>query len=234
MSEEKTNNNLTLMTDDADPRESAKEQARLIAKMCEDRDKKAQGAKERLVERINVLSEKCLTANGVIGALHIIRNVFDKSVPNVNTQIEMACNTVKRASGVAKAMARKATLLEPEEMDKLCDGFYSKAFAKRDVDTSELVDELMTLDLCQTIGPNAEDVAEFCKTADEEVERARESLRTFCSENGIDFDELCDPHDEHPDCLCDSCSEDCKEESRTIRVGQSAYDVCESFRPIEE
>lgn len=36
-----------------------------------------------------------------------------------------------------------------------------------------------------------------------------------------------------PDYLCDMCANDC-DERRTIRVGQSAYDVCEKWQEAEE
>lgn len=38
---------------------------------------------------------------------------------------------------------------------------------------------------------------------------------------------------EEPDYLCDMCANGC-DERRTIRVGQSAYDVCEKWQEVEE
>ena len=38
---------------------------------------------------------------------------------------------------------------------------------------------------------------------------------------------------EEPDYLCDMCANDC-DERKTIRVGQSAYDVCEKWQEAEE
>jgi hypothetical protein len=54
-----------------------------------------------------------------------------------------------------------------------------------------LAEELMVLQLCQNVGPSAEDIAEFCSTADGEIAKAREDLKLFCSENSLDFDEIC-------------------------------------------
>ena len=94
-------------------------------------------------------------------------------------------------SNTAYEMSEKAVQLDPDEMDQLCQGFYDQAFSEGKGSALEMIDELMSLQLCQNVGPNAEDIAEFCKTADEEIEKAREELRKFCDENGLDFDEVC-------------------------------------------
>lgn len=185
----KKDNGLKLMTEEAGLDETARKQAEDIAKMYEDRDKKALGARQHLAAQLEVTSDKYRTANGVMAALQTVRDVFG-DVTSYIEEISIAKTAATRMAGIARDMAEKAGKLDPENMAELCDGFYNPAFSEGESSALELIDELLVLQLCQNVGPNAEDVAEFCRTADEEIEKARENLRTFCSENGIDFDEV--------------------------------------------
>lgn len=232
MSEKKAkqDRNLKLMTEEAGLNETAKKQAQDISKMYEDRDKKALGAKEHLVSQLEVTSDKYRTANGVMAALQTVRDVLGNATDYVE-EISIAKTAATRMAGIAQEMADVAGGLDPKDMDKLCAGFYDPVFSEGKGSALEMIDELMSLQLCQNVGPNAEDVAEFCRTADEEIEKARENLKTFCKENDIDFNELCGPHEDCYDCLCMSCINDCKQDKQ-IKDGQSAYDVCEDFMSI--
>lgn len=185
----KNDSELKLMTEEAGLDETARKQAEDIAKMYEDRDKKALGARQHLAAQLEVTSDKYRTANGVMAALQTVRDVFG-DVTSYIEEISIAKTAATRMAGIARDMAEKAGKLDPENMAELCDGFYNPAFSEGESSALELIDELLVLQLCQNVGPNAEDVAEFCRTADEEIEKARENLRTFCSENGIDFDEV--------------------------------------------
>lgn len=221
---------IKLMTEEADAMESAKEQAKAISKMYEDRDKRAIGAKEHLVSQLKVTADKYRTANGVMSALDTVRLVAGShSSDDLSDDIAMAKGVAVVMAHKAQEMASKANELDPEDMSQLCDGFYEKKFADSDETSAmDMVIELMLLQLCQNVGPNAEDVADFCHTADDEIEKARNNLRTFCTENDINFNELCGPHDNCPDCLCMSCQNECKDH-RYIVEGQSVYDICEKF-----
>lgn len=191
MSEKKTKQDrkLQLVTEQADAMELAKEQAKSITKMYEDRDKKALGGREHLVSQLEVTSDKYRTANGVMAALQTVRNVLGEAADYVE-EISIAKTAATKMAGIAQDMAKKAGELDPEEMDQLCFGFYDPVFSESNGSALEMIDELLVLQLCQNVGPNAEDVAEFCRTADEEIEKAREELKKLCSENDIDFDEL--------------------------------------------
>lgn len=191
MSERKTKQDrkLELVTEQANAMELAKEQAKAIAKMYEDRDKKAMGGKEHLVSQLEVTSDKYRTANGVMAALQTVRDVLSEATDYVE-EISIAKTAATRMAVTAQDMARKAKGLDPEGMGQLCDGFYDPAFSEGNGSALEMIDELMALQLCQNVGPNAEDIAEFCKTADAEIEKAREELKAHCEKNGIDFDEL--------------------------------------------
>lgn len=230
MSEKKAkqDRNLKLMTEEAGLNETAKKQAQDISKMYEDRDKKALGAREHLVSQLKITVDKYRTANGVMSALDTVRLVHGEDRLTLTEQLEEAAAAARHMSHVADMMAKKAGELDPEMMDKLCDGVYDKDFAGGQVSARQMVLELMTLQLCQNVGPNAEDVAEFCRTADDEIEKARENLKTFCAENDIDFNELCGPHEDCPTCLCASCANDCKED-RQIKDGQKVDEVCDKY-----
>lgn len=226
-SKAKKERNVKLMTEEAELQETAKKQAQDISKMYEDRDNKAIGARDHLVSQLEVTSDKYRTANGVMAALHVVRDVLG-DVTDYVEEISIAKTAATRMAGIAQEMAKKAAETDPDEMDKLCDGFYDPDFCNGKSSALELIDELLVLQLCQNVGPNAEDVAEFCKTADEEIEKARKNLKTFCSENGISFNELCGPHENCPECLCNLCTNDCKE-GKMIVDGQSARDICNDF-----
>lgn len=216
-----------IMTEEAGLNETAKKQAQDISKMYEDRDKKALGARDHLVSQLEVTSDKYRTANGVMAALNVVRDVLG-DVTDYVEEISIAKTSATHMAGVALKMAEKAKGLDPENMHELCDGFYDPDFSNGKSSALELIDELLVLQLCQQVGPNAEDVSDFCKTADEEIEKARESLKTFCSENDISFNELCGPHENCPECLCNLCTNDCKE-GKMITDGQSARDICDDF-----
>ena len=193
MSEKKAkqDRNLKLMTEEAGLNETAKKQAQDISKMYKDRDKKALGAREHLVSQLKITVDKYRTANGVMSALDTVRLVHGEDRLTLTEQLEAAASAARHMSHVANAMADKAAGLDPENMDELCDGFYDKDFAAGQVSAPQMVFELMTLQLCQNVGPSAQDVSDFCRTADEEIEKAREELKKFCDEHDeLDFDEL--------------------------------------------
>lgn len=219
---------LKLVTEEAELEQTAKEQAKSISKMYEDRDKKALAAKEHMINQLSVTSEKYRTANGVMSALETVRTVLGGAGPNIYPEIDMAQRIAKDMSVIAEKMAIKAGELDPEDMCHLCDKFYDADIVSKSLSMEDLAKQLMILQLCQNVGPSAEDMTDFCRTADDEIEKARQNLRTFCTENNINFNELCGPHDNCPDCLCMSCQNECKDH-RYIEEGQSAYDVCEKF-----
>ena len=193
MSEKKAKEerNLKLMTEEAGINETAKKQAKDIAKMYEDRDKKAVGAKEHLISQLEVTADKYRTANGVMNALGVVRDVFGDGYMGPDEEVAIAKTASKEMAATAIRMSEKAAELDPEEMDQLCDGFYEEDFVNSRSTAITLVSELLLLQLCQNVGPNAEDISEFCKTADQEIEKAREDLKKFCEENQLDFDGLC-------------------------------------------
>jgi len=192
----KQDRKLQLVTEEADNEKVAKEMAESIRKMYDDRDKKAVGAKEHLVAQLDVTAQKYRTANGVMSALGIVRDVFGSNAYlTVRDEINLAKTMATTMAGIAATMKDKADALDPDEMDKLCDGFYNKEFSDGDEEAESLAVELMILQLCQNVGPSAQDIVEFIEHADKEIEKARANLVDFCESNGINFNELCGPHD---------------------------------------
>jgi len=230
MSEKKTKMDRKLKTiegsaKDIDWEKTAKEQAEQIRKMYEDRDKKALAAKEHLVSSLQITSYKYLTANGIMSALDTTRTVMGNN-NDVYGNLAYAQRIAKQMSDIAMNMMDKAAATDPENMGDLCEGFYEEDMTEEEISTENLAKELMILNLCQNVGPDAQDVADFCKTADKEIEKARDALREFCGEHGLDFATICG---EDEDCLYLSCRKDCGDGSKVIHDGELAHDICKDF-----
>lgn len=174
-----------------DPKATAEEMAKSIRKMYDDRDKKAINGKESLVKQLKITSKKYKTANGVMAAMTTLRDVLGNTNMDIDEMIKLSQQFAYGMSDLANTMALDADELDPECMDQLCDSFFSLTFAQQNVGFKELTMELLKLSLCQNVGPDAQDVADFCKTADEEIDKARENLKTFCADNDLDFDAIC-------------------------------------------
>ena len=189
---DKKDRKLKLITEEAGLQETAREMARSIAKMYEDRDQKALGARDHLVSQLEVTADKYRTANGVMSALETVRLVFGELTMDVDEELSIAKTTANHMSMVAIDMASKAAALDPDDMGSLCEGMYDAEFSKGKATALDMVDELMVLQLCQNVGPNAQDVQDFCAQADAEIEKAREDLRKLCDEHDcLSFEELC-------------------------------------------
>ncbi len=187
---------LALMSDETNPREVADEMAVTIRKMIEDRDAKVTSAKEHLVSQLEVTSDKYRTANGVMSALDTLRTVYgDDMDDDIFGQISEAKLIATAMSARATSLAARATELTPEAMDLLCEGvydeFFSDSFEANEDLPFDMAVELMVLQLCQNVGQAAQDIVDFAKHADEEIDKARDTLREHCESNGLDFLEVC-------------------------------------------
>lgn len=181
---------IKLITEEADARKFAEEQAKSIRKMYEDRDKKAKRAKRQLVSQLDVTVDKYRTANGVMAALDVVRSVKGNANDPIQ-EIAMAKTVATEMARVSRDMCDKAKSLAPEEMGQLCDDFYDKEFSEHDSSIIEMVDELMTLQLCQNVGPSTEDITNFLSQADAEIEKAKKDLSAYCEDHKLDFLEVC-------------------------------------------
>lgn len=172
--------------DDASTDEIIKELENDIAKMKDDKEVKCKRAKEQLIEQLRITSDKYRTATGTIEGLRTLRLVaghdgrIDLARPNALAMTMAA---------VAEEMRAKAETLPCNEMDKLCDGFYEKDLRFDDdnddylIDDAEMVlaEQLMRIDLCRNVGPAAEDMVEFIKRTQEEIDKTGEKLKELRS-----------------------------------------------------
>lgn len=182
---------LKLMTEEAGNQKVAEEMAESIRKMYEDRDAKVSGAKEHLVSQLEVTADKYRTANGVMSALDTVRLVMgNSSHASLMDELSLAKAAANRMAMTALEMSRKAADLDPEYLYNLCNGFYDPAFSEGDGEIRDMVDQLMLLQLCQNVGPSSQDVTDFLRTANEEIEKAKAELRKHCEDNDVNFDGL--------------------------------------------
>lgn len=180
-----------LMTEEAGNQKVAEEMAESIRKMYEDRDAKVSGAKEHLVSQLEVTADKYRTANGVMSALDTVRLVMgNSSHASLMDELSLAKAAANRMAMTALEMSRKAADLDPEYLYNLCNGFYDPAFSEGDGEIRDMVDQLMLLQLCQNVGPSSQDVTDFLRTANEEIEKAKAELRKHCEDNDVNFDGL--------------------------------------------
>lgn len=187
-----TDEEVKLMTEEAGVDKAAQEMAKTIRKMYDDRDAKAMSAKERLVSQLEVTADKYRTANGVMSALETVRIVIgDNANMTLVDSVATAKSMAMKMAVMALDMAEKAKGLDPEEFETLCDGFYDTDFAAGDGSVADMIEQLLALQLCQNVGPNAADVTEFCTRSDEEIEKARKDLREFCEKNDLDYLRVC-------------------------------------------
>lgn len=171
------------------PKETAVELSESIDKMIDQRDEKVEHAREHLIENLEVTADKYLTANGVMASLEMIHSVTGDNFDFMG-EIEMAKSVAQFMRVQALKMAEKAKTLPITEFEDLCEGFYDEAFADHDGSVQDMISELMTLNLCQNVGPNAKDIVDFFNSANEEIDKSNAELKELCDKHKIDRDEL--------------------------------------------
>lgn len=171
------------------PLEQAKEMSAAIDKAIDARNEKLLNARAHLVENLKVTADKYRTANGVMAAIETVRSVTGDSL-DFGDEIAIA-------KGLALEMcARVAKLVETtekcivEDLGSICEGLYDEDFASGEASATDLALELMTLNLCQNVGPNAQDIVDFHKTSGEEIDKMNDELEEFAKQHGIDLSEL--------------------------------------------
>lgn len=145
-----------------------------LQSMTEDRSKKCEAAKNQLIESLKVTADKYRTATGVMEALRVLRMVNDSSCDG---EFDTAKTLASWMVNEVNKLTDKAEKLSFAEMDQLCDGAYETDFISIDEFNSlDLAFELMRLDLCRNVGPAAEDMIEFQKRVDEEINQTESKL----------------------------------------------------------
>lgn len=150
-----------------------------IKSMREDKISKCKAAKEQLVEMLDITSDKYRTATGTAEALRVLRFVMGDSYTAYD--VDYANQLAWDMAGVADMMKKKADELDYDKMDQLCDGFYDKEFSVKNEDSDDaivkLAFEMMRIDLCRNVGGSAEDMVEFIKRTQEEIDATGEELK---------------------------------------------------------
>lgn len=148
-----------------------------IASMKADKEKKCKSAKEQLIDMLEVTVDKYRTATGTAEALRVLRFVCDGTI---DVNVKFACNLAWELAEVADDMRKKAESLAYAKMDQICDGFYEKEFKLADSSFDscyELAFEMMRIDLCRNVGGAAEDMVEFIKRVQDEIDSTGEKLK---------------------------------------------------------
>lgn len=168
-------------------RMTIKELEEKIKLMKEDKEKKCKFAKEQLVSMLEVTVDKYRRATGTAEALRTLRFVTGNDVANLIWANQLAWDMAT----VVDQMKDKAKKLSYAEMDQLCDGFYEKEFkiaypssfssdeisSIKEEHCYNLAYELMKIDLCCNVGPSAEDIVEFIKRVESEIDATGEELK---------------------------------------------------------
>ena len=179
-----------LMTEEAGVDKAAQEMAKTLLKMAEERDDKIGKARDHLVSTLEVTADKYRTANGVMAALDTVRMVVGKDSFEITEEVALAKSLALEMASVTLKLAEAASHTPAEDFDKICDGTYDTDFASGDGSVRDMVLELMCLNLCQNVGPDAQDVKDFYVTAVEEIEKAQKDLEEFCKTNDLDINEV--------------------------------------------
>lgn len=172
-SESKNDGKLTI-----EDRITIKELEDSIESMKADKEKKCSSAKDQLIEMLRVTVDKYRTATGTAEALRTLRFVFGTD----DVDLTLANKLAWDLSYEVQKMIEKAQELSYANMDQLCDGFYDKEFT--DDNFFKLAFEMMRIDLCRNVGPAAEDMVEFIKRTQEEIDKTGEELKKLKSKEG--------------------------------------------------
>ncbi len=164
-------------------KQAAQDLVNKIDSMVKSKNEKAEYEKDHLIKSLEVTSQKYLTANGTMAAISIINSVQLADGLSTIERIDLAKQCARILSDVALLMAKMAGQRDYLEMGDLCDGIYDEKYAnKDDEDITEegilrgLIVEVMKLDLCQQVGPSAQDIVDFIHRADDEIFNARGEL----------------------------------------------------------
>lgn len=164
-----------------------------IVKMKKDKEIKCKRSKNQLIEMLKVTVDKYRTATGTAEALRVLRFVVGDDEVNLTWANRLAWDMAVETD----RMRKKAEKLAYAEMDKLCDGFYEKEFklaypeTDKDMDYGpietehlyQLAFEMMRIDLCRNAGSTAEDLVEFIKRTQEEIDTCGEELKELKKSN---------------------------------------------------
>ena len=171
------------------PEQEANELHENIQSMVTQRDEKIDGAREHLSNQLSVMAEKYLTANGLMTALSVARDVLGTDL-ELTRQLGVARKAAKSANATCIALSNSVVETAIEDLDDLFDSVFNSNFVNEEHSTQDVVDELLKLNICQQAAPNAHDIVEFKETATEEIEKSTKEYKDFCKENNLEEAEI--------------------------------------------
>lgn len=162
-----------------------------IVKMKNAAAEKIDNARAHLIDTLEITSRKYLTANGMMAAIETIRQVIGNEDVSFSTQVKWAIEIMNALSDAAASMMVKAEELAMEDFDKLCEDYYQANYADRETVTAyDLACELMELQLCQNVGPAAQDIIDFKASSDEEIEKAQVKLDEYLEKHNLKAEDI--------------------------------------------
>ena len=156
-----------------------------IESMKKDKEAKCKAAKEQLLSMLDVTADKYLTATGTAEALRVLR-FAGEGCWEIDKELQTANFLAHKMAEEVKLMREKAAKLSYKKMDQLCDGFYDVDFNLDNesegrysdrIAASALALEMMRIDLCRNVGGAAEDMVEFIKRVESEIDATGKKLK---------------------------------------------------------
>lgn len=162
-----------------------------IIKMKNAAEEKIKNARTQLVNQLEITAQKYLTANGMMAAIETIRQVIGNADVSFETQTAWAKEIMHVLSDSAASMMVKAESLAVEDFGQICEDYYEEDFtAGEDIIAYDLACELMELQLCQNVGPAAQDIIDFKTSSDEEIEKAQAKLDEYLKEHDLKAEDI--------------------------------------------
>lgn len=162
-----------------------------IIKMKDAAEEKVANARVHLCETLSITAEKYLTANGVMAALDTLRQVLgNDDDTDFAVQLEIATEVAKAMSQATLTMMERADTIDVEDFDKLCEEFYTADFTTELPNAQTMTQELMLLQLCQNVGPSAQDILDFRSSSEEEIMKATDKLAKYLEEHELKAEDI--------------------------------------------
>lgn len=186
-----TEEDIQVEAESVEPKDIAKRKYETILKMIEGRDAKIKNATEHLNEILIITATKYLTANGMMAAMDTINEVNPEL--KWTEKINIALDTSRMLSALTNKIAEELAEASPTEYNTVIEQHYDRDFVwqlKTEEEplsfVEDIVMELMTLHLCSNIGPSADDIVQFIKATQEEIDKSVNDYNEYCEANNME------------------------------------------------
>lgn len=144
-------------------------------------DAKMEGAHSHFVAQCNVASEKYLTVNGIMQAVHTYRDVTGETVLT-DDMYEKAVSVARSAAILIDNIVHDFLQEEdPSNYERVMDNRIAPDFAaeNQELDAVEIVLELVYCQILQNLGPALDDMKQFHEAAQEEIAKLEAELKAL-------------------------------------------------------